>query len=228
MNSDEARYRSILSQCFGEELSRSQLAKVRIVEGVITVLSECGFDEFRLDQVAKQAGVSRPLILHYFSSSDELFYFTAQFVRGRLHQYILKALSNPLGEDLLFSYIEAHFEWLRENPKDGKFWLLFLHFAAKHPRLFELHTELVQMGRERISSLISTSSVRLSAQKRQSLAQDLQTFLTGALIATTTSQPSEQYSAASVYETWKRWMNLGKSSLGKIPKHSPKGTVSTR
>ena len=123
----DPRYRVILGSCFGETLSKSQSARVRIAEAAISVLGQCAFEDFRLEAVARAAGVSRPLVLHYFKNNAELFKFTVQFIRARLHQYILEALTSVAPkEDGLYRYINAHFIWLRENPLDARVWLYAL------------------------------------------------------------------------------------------------------
>jgi AcrR family transcriptional regulator len=186
---EAARTRAILPDFFGGTLSKSQRTQVRIAESAIRVLGECAFEEFRLEAVATTAGVSRPLILHYFKDGDRLFYFTVQFIRARLHHYIVDALCKPQNAQRQFqAYIQAHFRWLEQHALDGKVWILFLHQASKEKRsapntLREMHTELAGIGRARIAALLASQFPHLAAGKRKKAAQNIQDLLTGALTA---------------------------------------------
>nr|MCS5600599.1 TetR/AcrR family transcriptional regulator [Paracoccus sp. (in: a-proteobacteria)] len=43
-----------------------------ILEGALTVFSESGFRGATIDQIAEAAGLSKPNVLYYFASKDEI------------------------------------------------------------------------------------------------------------------------------------------------------------
>lgn len=207
-NQVDRRYRAILTSFFGENLSRSEAAKVRIAEAAIAVLGECGFEEFRMEAVAQKARVSRPLVLHYFKDGKALLLFAVQFVRARLHQYIVEALAEASPALQFYKYVEAHFQWLEENPLDAKFWLLFHHLAAKDKRLQELHQELSQIGRDRIEALIAPLKKQGESKKAQAeLVAQIQALITGALTLKATDGGSRTaLTARSTYTACCQWL----------------------
>ena len=51
-----------------------------LIRRAITCFSKKGFEATTFDAIAKEAGVSRPLVTHYFKRKDDLFLACVQHV----------------------------------------------------------------------------------------------------------------------------------------------------
>jgi len=84
------------------------LRKEHIIEATIRAISRQGMHNVTLEDIAREAGLSKGGIAHYFSSKDELFtmafreFFAIIFKRSR---ETMDMYSNPLDKVLSFSWL---------------------------------------------------------------------------------------------------------------------------
>lgn len=99
-------------------------AKERILKAAFELFSEKPYDEVTVDEVAKQAGVSKGGLFHYFPSKYELakeslFYGLERWMR----EISPKVLSMKSPEEKFRALIEYSVEFILENPKFSRFFL---------------------------------------------------------------------------------------------------------
>jgi TetR/AcrR family transcriptional regulator len=101
--------------------TRIQRAKREaILEAGLTVFAEEGFRGATLDRIAQEAGLSKPNLLYYFRSKEEIH---ATLLRGLLHTWLdpLRAL-DPEGEPLveILGYIGEKLRLSRDFPRESR------------------------------------------------------------------------------------------------------------
>ncbi len=103
------------------------------------------FEEISMRQIAEAAGVSKPLLYHYFASKDELFIAAVTEAASEL-----QALIEPSGEgtpvEQLTASLDGYLGWVEAN---GEAWASLMQSAASLPAA----RELVEGFRERTLEL---------------------------------------------------------------------------
>jgi AcrR family transcriptional regulator len=103
------------------------------------------FEEISMREIAEAAGVSKPLLYHYFSSKDELFLAAVTEASSEL-----QALIEPSGEgtpvEQLTASLGGYLGWIEAN---GEAWAKLMQSAASLPAA----RELVEGFRERTLEL---------------------------------------------------------------------------
>ena len=103
-----------------------------ILEGALTVFAENGFRGTTIDQIATESGLSKPTVLYYFSSKDEI------------HKALLTKLLdmwraplesiNPEGEPLqeVLDDVSAKLRMSREYPRESRLFAYDILRGAPH------------------------------------------------------------------------------------------------
>ncbi|GHG23194.1 TetR family transcriptional regulator C-terminal domain-containing protein [Paracoccus aerius] len=95
-----------------------------ILKGALTVFSANGFRGATIDQIAEAAGLSKPNVLYYFASKDEIH---RTLLTTLLDMWLAPMLRiNPRGEPLaeVLAYVQAKLEMSRRFPRESR---LFAH-----------------------------------------------------------------------------------------------------
>jgi len=110
--------------------------KIIILEAALDVFSKQGFSGATLDQIAKQAGLSKPNILYYFNSKEEIHLCLLQ----RLLKEWLEPLQqlNPNGEPIseIIGYVQRKLEMSKMYPRESKLFAIEILQGAKHLKQF--------------------------------------------------------------------------------------------
>jgi AcrR family transcriptional regulator len=104
------------------------------------------FEEISMRQIAEAAGVSKPLLYHYFPSKDELFIAALTEAASEL-----QALIEPSGQgtpvEQLTSSLDAYLAWIEDNSET---WAKLMQSAASLP----VARDLVEGFRQRTLDLV--------------------------------------------------------------------------
>ena len=103
-----------------------------ILEGALTVFAVDGFRGATIDQIAAECGLSKPNVLYYFSSKDEIH----KALLTKLLDMWLAPLEdiNPEGEPLpeVLDYIVAKLRMSREYPRESRLFAYEILRGASH------------------------------------------------------------------------------------------------
>lgn len=95
-----------------------------ILEGALTAFAAHGFRGSTIDQIAESAGLSKPNVLYYFDSKDEIH---RTLLTAQLDMWLapLRAI-DPEGEPLeeVLRYVRAKLDMSRDYPRESR---LFAH-----------------------------------------------------------------------------------------------------
>ena len=194
--------KNVYDQVFGLAPSKSQQTMISIAEAAIHNFSQLGIENTTFDTIAKRCKLSRTIVVRYFPDKDSLFVFVAKYVRATYQQYVIQRFSDKGGaEKKLESYIEAAMTWVNDMPEHGATWLLFFYYCGIRPAHRKLNTELVEMGVNRISSIleqgIKEEVFKIAHVKK--VARSVQLHLSGAIMALLTE--SKEFNPGIIKET---------------------------
>ena len=105
----------------------------QMVEAASKIFAEHAFEEISMRQIAEAAGVSKPLLYHYFPSKIELF---KAAVADRAAE--LQSMIEPSGEgtpfEQLTTSLDAYLGWIEQN---SQAWTKLMQSAAMLPEAGE-------------------------------------------------------------------------------------------
>ncbi|MGR3515020.1 MAG: TetR family transcriptional regulator C-terminal domain-containing protein [Paracoccaceae bacterium] len=91
-----------------------------ILDAALGVFSDHGFRGATLDQIAAAAGLSKPNVLYYFASKDEIY---TQLLSGLLETWLdpLRAI-DPAGEPVeeILGYVRRKLQMSRDFPRESR------------------------------------------------------------------------------------------------------------
>lgn len=120
--------------------------RTQLLEAGAALFAEHSIEEISMRQIAEAAGVSKPLLYHYFPSKIDLFKAAIAEAAAELQQRI-----EPTGEgsavDQLTASLDAYLAWIEDNART---WTKLMQSAANLPEA----RDLVEGFRERTMQLI--------------------------------------------------------------------------
>ena len=96
----------------------SNARRAQIVAAAIETLAEVGYANASLARIAARLGISKGVISYHFAGKDDLIAEIVSQVLQRAWAYIQPRIeARTTGPEMLRAYIESHFEFMRDNPK---------------------------------------------------------------------------------------------------------------
>lgn len=181
-----------------QRISKGQKTKAKILKKAIELMGKTGSFEITFEQLSKSCRVTRPLIHHYYPSQQALFDEAVLFIRKNYQHHVISRMTkakNP--KEKFIAYLESAMDWIDYEPEHMSVWLLYFAAARLRDHERDINTQLVNVGHERIQSLVteirdslqktSEQSFRVSASES---ARSIQIFLTGTIVSTATETRS--------------------------------------
>lgn len=101
--------------------SRIQLRnRLRILDAALNVFSQHGFRGATLDQIAKEAGLSKPNILYYFSAKEEIHVTLLNQLMETWLDPLIEMDSNGEPLDEILNYVQRKLDMARELPRESR------------------------------------------------------------------------------------------------------------
>lgn len=103
-----------------------------IMQGALNVFSANGFRGATIDQIAKSAGLSKPNVLYYFGSKDEIHkaLLTAMLDLWLAPMQLIDPYGDPLEEVL--GYVRAKMAMSRDYPRESRLFAYEILQGAPH------------------------------------------------------------------------------------------------
>ena len=145
---------------FSEVYDRLSRPKTRrqafaLLEAAISCVAKHGFRGITLAKLAREAGVARSLLTHYFRDLDEILDFAIKYIRLLFQKLAVRALSEGSSpRDMFERYLDACFTWVIRFRTHALVWLTFLHLCAVAPAKRALNTVAVRAGFDRLVALL--------------------------------------------------------------------------
>ncbi len=106
----------------------------QLIDAGAALFAEAAYEEISMRQIAQAAGVSKPLLYHYFPSKNDLFIAAVTEAAGELQALIQpNGVGSPVEQ--LTASLDAYLAWIEDN---GLAWAKLMQSAATLPEAREL------------------------------------------------------------------------------------------
>jgi AcrR family transcriptional regulator len=106
----------------------------QLLDAGAALFAQHAYEEISMRQIATAAGVSKPLLYHYFPSKNELFMAAVTEAASEL-QELIQPSGNGTPVEQLNASLDAYLVWIEEN---GQAWAKLMQSAAALPEAREL------------------------------------------------------------------------------------------
>lgn len=150
--------------------------RAELIAAGIACLGKGGMTAFTIDQICKQAGVSRGLINHHFNTKEDLLVS----IYARMTDYLIRDRSQDLPEVQIAGFINSSFDVASFNKSNLRAWLAIWGQVATQPQLKSLHQDRYSQYRRQLVNALSSiaESERLSIDA-DSVARQLIALIDG-------------------------------------------------
>lgn len=169
--------------------NKGENTEFMIIQAAIKIIFDEGLPQFSFERIAKLAGVTRPLVHHYFKTKEDLLKKLVLFIRLQYQNYVLENMQRGKNKwETLELYVEYALRWVLDYPSYASVWLLFYHLASNHDWAMKQNTEFVAMGANRITALLEAlyQEGRLSKKPTLPMARSMQIYITGMAVTLAT------------------------------------------
>jgi AcrR family transcriptional regulator len=147
-----------------------------LIAAGIACLGKGGMAAFTIDQICRQAGISRGLINHHFNTKDELL----SCIYAEMTDHLVQDHDGLIGGDLLAQIIATSFDEASFNRSNMRAWLAIWGQVPSNPALSKMHQQRYDSYKERIKTALRQSSASASADTAtDSVARQLIALIDG-------------------------------------------------
>ncbi len=181
------------SQKNNHKSSKSERTKLIIIESAIKCFVMTGARNTTYEIIAKEAKVSRPLIMKYFPVKDELFYECSQYVVMHLQKYVNdRIIKNITKKDICEIYIKSHLEWAKTQNEFPIFFLMFSLKSTSDKQIRKLYTKILDLGKERIMFFLKLQKPNKKTNQLEQQASSIKTIISGAMLLICTEKQTKK------------------------------------
>jgi TetR/AcrR family transcriptional repressor of bet genes len=163
-------------------LKTSPTRKQSVAEAMWRVVAASGFEGATLRAIAKEAGCTTGVLMHYFSDKEELLLFSLDWMYERVDIDFAKAVhsENPIGalKDALVRTLPLD----EQSEFEGRTWLNFVGRALWHKVFLKEHRRRYARFRTHIEKILKAASENEMIRCRDNFADEadfLLAFLDG-------------------------------------------------
>jgi AcrR family transcriptional regulator len=182
----KAQYLPPTQDLFQNAATKSQAQQIKIVQAAIKSFAHHGIEKTSYTNLAKDCGISRTLIHHYFPTLDSLFLLGANYARQTLLECAAEGLRRHPSDERkqLNGYIHGCFRWVELFPDQAKFWMLYFYQSSLGGTAKSENTAMVRAGHQRIQALILTGKEKgyFHFKDAALTSKAIQVLITGAIV----------------------------------------------
>lgn len=135
-----------------------------LIDAGIICLGRGGMSAFTIDQICKQARVSRGLINHHFDTKEDLLLC----IYAQMTEYLVRDTSDKSPPEQIAGFIESSFDKNNFKKSNLRAWLAIWGEVATNPKLKLLHQERYRKYRQQLmialSRIANSSRLELDAE----------------------------------------------------------------
>ena len=129
----------------------AQQRRSELITAGIACLGKGGMTAFTIDQICKQAGVSRGLINHHFKSKEELLVS----IYAQMTDYLVRDRSKVSAKQQIAGFIDSSFDPDSFNKSNLRAWLAIWGQVAPQREWKSLHQNRYQQYRQQLVAALS-------------------------------------------------------------------------
>jgi AcrR family transcriptional regulator len=122
----------------------------QLLDAGLRVFTERSYDTVSMSDIAKEAGISKGLLYHYFSSKQDLFRATLEVAAAELYEQVRPDDSLPIQEQMAAT-LGAYLDWIEANTDS---YVRILEDAGRVPEARDLMTNV----REQTAHMIAAGA----------------------------------------------------------------------
>lgn len=154
----------------------SRQRRQELIEAGIACLGKGGMSAFTIDQICRQAGVSRGLINHHFVSKDDLLVS----IYAHMTDYLMRDSSDLSPQQQISGFIDSSFDKNSFKKSNLRAWLAIWGEVATNPDLKALHQSRYQKYRQQlVSAMTCTGIPGISRSIAEHIARQLIALIDG-------------------------------------------------
>ncbi len=134
----------------------AQQRRQELIQAGITCIGRGGMKSFTIDQMCKQAGVSRGLINHHFKTKDELL----RCIYSKMTGYLVEEVATDDPKQQLVQLIESSFDGHSSNRSNLQTWLSIWGEVSTNQALKNLHQSRYSQYKARIANALTNIAQR--------------------------------------------------------------------
>lgn len=114
-----------------------------ITNAALEVFLKKGYENTTMESIAKNAGLSKGGLYHYFKSKDMLLMFVNQKINENIENIMFKAFEKPSLKEGILYYIENYLKYWTEHPKETIFLFLSITKVMDNHELLEYYQQFM-------------------------------------------------------------------------------------
>ena len=114
-----------------------------ITDAAMKVFLEKGYENTTMEAIAKNAGLSKGGLYHYFKSKDMILIFVNQKINENIETIFYKALEMSSIKEGIIYYIENYLKYWLEHPKEAIFLFLSITKVLDNHELLEYYQQFM-------------------------------------------------------------------------------------
>lgn len=165
--------------------SKGEKTRLKIVESCIHSVAKHGFENTSVSTITKISKVNRGLVVHYFSTTSQLYKEVNHIVKDYVIRYSTEYMNSHTElPDLIHRYVCSTFSWLRERAHYGRYMVLLISRAHYDPTSAALIESIFSSGRQRIKKILEDGAKNgvYQVSDSEDLAYRVHTLVVGHLI----------------------------------------------
>lgn len=126
-----------------------------IIEAAINCYDRKGFENVTLEMIARESGMTRPSLKHYFKDLEEIRDLSLKYIRVFVQKLGVESMGDSKKpDDMLNGYLEAHLKWTLNFKVHFRVWMNFLSSCTRVEKNRALNSKAVDVGTERLVELL--------------------------------------------------------------------------
>ena len=183
---------SSLTRLFDFRLSKGDQKKMEIVQATIDCLAELGIEKSSFEAIAKKIGTRRSHITYYYKDKDDIFYDIYKYIAGTYQEYSIRHLEAAgNSKDKLSIFLDAYFDWTRNEQKQLNAMFLLYYFCYHKPEFREINQKIREGGVQRISYILR-EQFSFTPKKSQLLAKGIQAIMSHTAVDASTFKEEDR------------------------------------
>lgn len=114
-----------------------------IIDAAMEIFLKKGYENATMEEIAKNAGISKGGLYHYFKSKDMILIFVNQKISENIENIMSKAFEMPSIKEGILYYIENYLEYWIEHPKETIFLFLSITKILDNQELLEYYQQFM-------------------------------------------------------------------------------------
>jgi len=114
-----------------------------ITEAAMEVFLKKGYENTTMEAIAKNAGLSKGGLYHYFKSKDMVLIYVNQKINENMEIILNKAIEMPSVKEGILYYIENYLKYWLEHPKETIFLFLSITKILDNHELLEYYQQFM-------------------------------------------------------------------------------------